>query len=225
MTVRAAIFDLDGTLIDTYDAHFAAWKAVCVPFGIDVTAERFTDCFGRTNPPIIRDLWAAHDLEPPTDDLIETVANEKEAIFRAELTQAFHPMEHATDLIASLTTAGWNVAIGTSAPQANLDQGIEGLRVGPFVTATTCGDEVTHGKPDPEVFLSCATKLNVLPKQCVVIEDAPAGIEAAQRGGMASVGLASKGRTRADLARADLVIDSLLELTPERLAALLQRDS
>lgn len=225
MTTRAAIFDLDGTLVDTYDAHFAAWKTVCIPFGIDVTSERFTDCFGRTNPPIIRDLWAAHDLEPPTDDLIKTVADEKEALFRAELTKAFHPMENAHDLIASLTTAGWKVAIGTSAPQANLDQGIDGLGVRPFVTATTCGDEVAHGKPDPEVFLSCAAKLNVLPQHCVVIEDAPAGVEAACRGGMASVGLASKGRTRADLADADLVIDSLIELTPERLAALLQRNS
>ena len=224
MKTLAALFDLDGTLIDTYDAHFSAWKAVCLPFGIDITAERFKRSFGRTNPPIIRDLWAECGLEEPSDELIETVANDKETLFRTELSRAFLPMENAAALLHSLANTGWKTAIGTSAPQANLDQGIDGLQVGHIINATVCGDEVLHGKPDPEVFLACATKLDTPPKMCVVIEDAPAGVEAAKRGGMASIGIASKGRTRDELADADLVIDSLSELSPEILANLIQRN-
>jgi beta-phosphoglucomutase len=220
----AAIFDLDGTLVDTYDAHFKAWTTVCVPYGVDVTVARFKFSFGRTNPPIIRDLWASCGLETPSPTVIEEIAHEKEALFREELAIEFTAMPGASDLLRMLSSAGWLVAIGTSAPQANLDQGIDGLGVRDVVGATTCGDEVAHGKPDPEVFLSCATKLGVAARDCVVIEDAPAGVEAATRGGMASVAIASKGRTRDELAEAGLVINSLTELSPGILAELIERN-
>ena len=81
------------------------------------------------------------------------------------------------------------------------------------MAGATCGDDVTHGKPDPEVFTLCAQKIGAQPKQCVVIEDAAAGIEAAMRGGMASIGFASRGHTREELKDADIVVDALTDIT------------
>ena len=221
----AALFDLDGTLVDTYDAHFQAWRETCAPHGVDVNLERFTRSFGRTNPPIIRDLWKDCGLAEPEESLMTEIADEKERRFRELLDNAFLPMPGAVQLIRNLHDAQWSIGIGTSAPQANLDQGVQGLGIDDIVGATSCGDEVRHGKPDPEVFLLCAQRLGASPEQCVVIEDAPAGVDAAKNAGMASIGLASKGRTRAELSHADLVIDSLEELDPDTFTRILQRSS
>ena len=126
----------------------------------------------------------------------------------------------AVALLRSLAEEGWLLGIGTSAPQANLDQCLDGLGIRDIIGATTCGDEVQDGKPDPEVFLLCARRLGAEPADCVVIEDAPAGVEAARRANMTSVGLVSKGRTREELAEATLVIDSLQELNHTALTEL-----
>jgi len=215
MSRRAVIFDLDGTLIDTYDAHFAAWKTACEPYGIPVTVESFQRDFGRANPPIIRALWSDGNLAPPDAELIARVADEKEALFREILADDFREMPGATSLLRSLAEDGWLLGIGTSAPQANLDQGIDGLGIRDIIGATTCGEEVEHGKPDPEVFLLCAQRLGADPAASVVVEDAPAGIEAAKRAAMASIGLASKGRTREELHEADRVVDTLESLSTD----------
>ena len=223
MSGRAGIFDLDGTLVDTYDAHLCAWKSACVPYGIEVTHEQFARDFGRTNPPIIRALWNDGKLEPPTDELIAEVADKKEALFRSVFAEDFRPMPGAVELLRSLANAGWLLGIGTSAPKDNLEQGVDGLGIRDILGATTCGDEVTNGKPDPEVYLKCAQRLGAKPADCVVIEDAAAGIEAGQRAQMATIGLVSKGHTHEDLSAADLVVDTLGELNPERFSSLLQR--
>ena len=213
MTLHAALFDLDGTLIDTYDAHWHAWKTICAEYGVDVTAERFSRSFGRTNPPIIRDLWKECGLAEPDSQLIQDIADKKESMFRTILSDDFKPMAGATDLIRSLHAHGWAIGIGTSAPRANLEQGVEGLGIRDVLAAATCGDDVTHGKPDPEVFTLCAEKIGVQPHQCVVIEDAAAGIEAATRGGMPSIGFASHGHTREELKDANIVIDALTDIS------------
>ena len=209
---QAAIFDLDGTLVDTYDAHFHAWRETCAAHGIEMDIEQFSRTFGRTNPPIIRFHWNEAGLPEPDEELIARVADAKEARFRELLARDFKPMANAAALIRTLHAEGWKIAIGTSAPQANLDQGVEGLGIADVLGATSCGDEVRHGKPDPEVFLLCAERLGVKPEHCVVIEDAGPGVDAAHNAGMASIGYASTGRTREELNHADLVVDSLEEL-------------
>ena len=85
---------------------------------------------------------------------------------------------------------------------------------GSLIDARVTGMDVTKGKPDPEVFLIAAKRLGRAPGECVVVEDAPAGIEAAHRAGMAAIGLCSTGRTRAELSAADLVVEELREITP-----------
>ncbi len=99
---------------------------------------------------------------------------------------------------------------------------IERLGVGPLLSATVTGNDVKRGKPDPQVFLIAAARMQVPPARCVVVEDAPVGVEAAHRGGMRAIGLASTGRTVEQLRAAELVVRSLSELSPQRFADVLR---
>ncbi|MDA1026670.1 MAG: HAD family phosphatase [Planctomycetota bacterium] len=218
----AAIFDLDGTLIDSYDAHHRAWKAVCLAHGIELTPAQFAWSFGRTNPSIIDRIWTDAGLPAPDEESRNDIAEAKEADFRSELERSFPTMPGAPELLADLDRAGWRMAIGTSAPRGNLETAMRYLPLADRFDATACGDEVAQGKPDPEVFLLAAERLGVAPERCVVVEDAGPGIDAARAAGMASVGLVSTGRTPDELAHAHLVVTQLTELDAGRLAALIE---
>ena len=210
----AAIFDLDGTLIDTHDAHHAAWRTACAVNGIELTPAMFAWSFGRTNPAIIRRFWADDGRPEPDDETIERVAEAKEKDFRTELDRSFPAMPGVLELVTGLRERGFAIAIGTSAPRENLELAVDRLGIAELVDASVCGGEVTHGKPDPAVFLTAADRLGASPARCVVVEDAGAGIDAARAGGMSSIGIVSTGRTAAELAHADLVVDRFDALRP-----------
>ncbi|MCP4013322.1 MAG: HAD family phosphatase [Phycisphaeraceae bacterium] len=211
---RAAIFDLDGTLIDTYDAHHAAWRTACAANDIELTPAMFAWSFGRTNPTIIRRFWADAGRPDPDDATIERVAEAKETDFRTELDRSFPAMPGVPELIAGLREQDFALAIGTSAPRENLELAADRLGITDLIDASVCGGEVVHGKPDPEVFLLAAERLGASPAQCVVMEDAGAGIDAAKAAGMSSIGIVSTGRTAAELDHADLVVDRFDVLRP-----------
>ena len=223
--MHAAIFDLDGTLVDTYDAHMKSWQDMAGSIGHELTESQFSKQFGRTNDPIIRELfeWAGRPV--PTADEISHYADRKEADFRSMVQEHFPEMPGATTLMESLHDEGWRLAAGTSAPMANAQLFREKLGCGRLFETIVTGDDVTHGKPDPEVFLLAASRLGVPASACVVIEDASAGVESARRAGMPAVAIASKGRTREELSAARLVIDSLEEIGPERLSQIIKEHS
>lgn len=210
----AAIFDLDGTLVDTYDAHMKSWQEIAGTIGHELTESEFSKQFGRTNDPIIRELFEWAGRPAPAPDEIEAYAQRKESDFRSMVQDEFPEMPGATVLLKSLHEDGWRLAAGTSAPMANAELFREKLGCGRLFETIVTGDDVTHGKPDPEVFVLAAARLGVPASSCVVIEDAAAGVEAAIRAGMASVGFCSKGRTPEELADADLVVASLADLGP-----------
>ena len=131
-------------------------------------------------------------------------------------------MDGASDLLRALRAAGFRLAIGSSGPAANVEVILRCLPSAELIEARVHGGEVEKGKPEPEVFLRAAEKLGVAPHRCAVVEDAPAGVQAAKRAGMAVVALTGTA-TREELAAADLVVDSLRELTPTQLAGLIDR--
>ena len=220
---QAAIFDLDGTLIDTYEAHHTAWRDACARNDIDLTPEMFAWSFGRTNPSIIRRFWQDEGRPEPDAATIDRVADQKESEFRAQLARSFPAMPNVPELIGGLREAGFGIAIGTSAPRENLDLALRELGIADLVDASVCGHEVAHGKPDPEVFLLAASRLGVDPSRCVVVEDAGAGVDAARAGGMASIGR-STGRTHEELAHADLVVDRFDRIEVEDFLRLIAPD-
>ncbi|MGD0900751.1 MAG: HAD family phosphatase [Thermoguttaceae bacterium] len=220
MSNHTAIFDMDGVLVDTYRAHYASWLEVTRAEGVDFTEEDFAATFGCTSREVIATLWARQRLEVSERQTAAMDAR-KEAAFRRIIETQVPVMPGALALLEDLRRQGFSLALGSSAPSENVELVVDRLRLGPLLGAVVTGRDVTRGKPDPQVFLLAAERLGAPPGRCVVIEDAPVGIAAARAAGMASVGLASTGRTRQSLADAELVIDRLDELSPEVLRRLI----
>jgi beta-phosphoglucomutase len=218
----AVIFDVDGVLIDSYTPHFRSWREIAHGYGIDYTEAMFAKGFGRTSRDIVAEQWKRPDLSV---EQVRAIDDAKEAAYRRIVADDFPAMPGASRLVEALHRAGFKVAVGSSGPPENVDLAIEKLGLAPWLDAKVTGRDVTRGKPDPQVFLIAAEKLGVPPSCCAVVEDAPAGVAAAKAAGMACVGFPSTGRTRHDVAAADLTVSNLAELSPETFRRLIERNA
>jgi len=202
------IFDMDGVLIDSYQAHFMSWKKMLKKHGLDMTEEQFSSTFGQTNKDIISQLFPS--IRPEEYELL---AEEKEEAFREIIKKDFPEMDGASELIKAIHNAGGLLGIGSSGPLENIKTVLQLLGAEEYFKAIVSGSDITHGKPHPEVFLKTSEKLGLSPSTCVVIEDAPSGIKAAKRAGCSVVGLTGTV-SKDSLNEADMVVDSLRKLSP-----------
>jgi beta-phosphoglucomutase len=216
----AVIFDMDGVLIDTYQAHFQSWRQMAAETELVMTEPQFAQSFGRTSREIIGSLWGQGRFQ---DADIARLDARKEELFRQIIAADFPRMPAARELLVALHRAGFLLAIGSSAPPENVELVLDRLDVDSLFEAVVTGRDIRRGKPDPQVFLTAAARLRMPPEWCAVVEDAPAGIAAALAAEMTAIGLASTGRTRAELATAHLVVDSLRELSPQVIDDLIVR--
>ena len=156
-------------------------------------------------------------------ELVSALAERKEELYRMLVAaEGVTVLPGARELLEALREGGVPRAVGSSTPRENLEALFAATGLDAFFDAVVCGSDVSQGKPDPEVFLMGAQKLNLPASRCVVIEDAFAGIEAARRAGMKVVGVATTHPLEEleELARCDLAIESLLSLTPQILGDL-----
>lgn len=211
------IFDMDGVLVDSYRPHFDSWQEAAAANGLAMTDADFARTFGRTSAEIIEQLW------PGQFDQAGKVAldNHKEEAYRQILKKHFPGMDGASGLIKALHDAGFKMAIGSSGPPENVKVVHEQLPNGKLIGVTVDRSYVTRGKPDPQVFLVAAEKLGIPPIRCAVIEDAPVGLKAARAAGMKAIGLTGTADRATLEPLADLVVESLRELTPESIRKLL----
>jgi beta-phosphoglucomutase len=210
---HAVIFDADGVLVDSYQAHSESWRRLAEEQGEGMTEEEFARTFGQTSREIIRRFWSPAGL---TDERIRAIDERKEAIYRQFIAGRFPTMPGALELIDDLLAGGFLVGVGTSGPPENLALMLRELRGDRWCKASVSGADVKRGKPDPEVFLRCAERLGVAPRQCAVVEDAAPGIAAAKAAGMLAIGFISHGHTHEELAAADHRVDRLDELSAAR---------
>jgi len=210
------LFDWDGVVIDSSSQHERSWELLAAERDLFLPEGHFKAGFGKKNEIIIPTLGWGDDPA-----IIRELADRKEALYR-ELVAAegVTILPGARELLEALKGEGIPRAVGSSTPRENLDALFATTGLDALFDAVVCGSDVSHGKPDPEVFLSGAAKLGLLPSRCIVIEDAFAGIEAARRGGMKVVGVATTNPVES-LDQCDLAVVSLEEVTPRRLAALL----
>jgi beta-phosphoglucomutase len=218
MNPLAVIFDMDGVLVDSYDAHFSSWRRMYAELELDYSRADFAADFGRTS----RDILVRRFGDELSIDRIRELDARKEAHFCDELRRHFPEMDGAVELIDALSADGFRLAIGSSGPPENIRLCLEKLDRKSKFSAVVTGQDVERGKPDPQVFLIAAERLGIAPENCAVVEDAVHGIEAASRAGMKRIGLAGTV-TREKLAAADLVVDSLRELSPAVIRDLIGR--
>lgn len=191
---RAVLWDLDGTLVDSEEFHWQSWEHALGRDGVRVTYEQFKSSFGQRNDRILR-AWLGAES---SDERITRIAEAKEAEYR-RLAQVhgLTPLPGAAEWLVRLHADGWKQAIASSAPRQNVEVMLRALHIELYFDAIVASEDVTKGKPDPQVFLTAATRLSVPPVHCIVVEDAAAGIEAATRAGMPSVGVSRTTRLEA----------------------------
>ena len=211
--IRAVLWDLDGTLADSAEYHWLSWRDTLSAEGVEISYDQFLASFGLKNDRILAG-W----LPPPhIPEVIQRIGDAKEEEYRRLAhTRGLTPLPGAVEWVRRLHDAGWRQAIASSAPRLNVEAMLDALKVTEYFDAVASAEDVTAGKPDPQVFLAAAAKLHASPHRCVVVEDAAAGIEAARRAGMACIGVSATARLDADIAvssLADLPRDAFERLT------------
>jgi beta-phosphoglucomutase len=211
----AVIFDMDGVLVDSAAAHMQSWQMLASELGSSpISSEQFSAAFGRRSGDIISDWFGVH--EPSSASRLDA---RKESLYRDLIRGRVPAMAGAVELVSRLHREGVRLAVGSSGPPDNVALVCREMGLDRYLSATVTGADVERGKPDPQVFLIAAQRLNVPPPLSVVIEDAPSGIEAARRAGMKSIGLTSHHPASA-LAGANRIVSQLDEISADIIRAL-----
>jgi HAD superfamily hydrolase (TIGR01509 family) len=211
-----AIFDWDGVLIDSSAYHEASWERLAKERGLPLPEGHFKRGFGMKNEVVIPKILQWGD-QP---ELVQELSLRKEALYREIiLERGISTLPGAREWLEQLRENGVPCIIGSSTHRLNIEVTLQVLGLKEFFVSIVSAEDVSHGKPDPEVFLVAASRIDRPPAQCVVFEDALVGIEAAHRGGMKVVAVASTNPFEA-LKDADIVVHRLDELSVPQLEKL-----
>ena len=216
MSLQGAIFDWDGVVVDSAAQHERSWEMLAEEEGLPLPEDHFVKGFGKVNKFIIPNLlnWTQDPDEISRLDL------RKEELYRDLIREGgIEELAGARTLLAALKAAGIPTVVGSSTPRTNLEVALEVLGLEDFFQDLVSANDVTHGKPDPEVFLKAAGKINSEPTRCVVFEDSLHGIEAGLAGGMQVVAVATT-HTQDELTQAHKVVHRLTDLCLNELNSL-----
>lgn len=220
MPQYAAIFDMDGTLVDNNQYHFKAWKDLFEKYNKpEVTPELFNEKLsGVPGMPIMREFFS--EL---TEDKMQELFEEKSRNYR----EAFAPFAKLINglerLLTELKDSGVKLAVATSAAVNNIDYMMSLLHIRPYFDVIIDGPRVSKPKPHPQIFLKAALDLGIDPENCVVFEDSLSGVKAANAAGMKVVGITTT-HTAQELHPVDLIISDYTGLTAQKLAALFTKN-
>jgi len=218
-TFRAAIFDWDGVIIDSHDQHEQSWFLLAEELDQPFTTAQFKETFGQRNQTILPMLgWT----DPDDTTRIAELGDRKEELYRELIRKdGIDALPGVTDLLSALAHAGILCGVGSSTPRANIDCIAEIIGVQEHFKTVVAAADVSRGKPDPEVFMTCADRLDMPPEDCVVFEDAHAGIQAAIGGGMKAVALTTTHPAGSfENSGADHIVKDLSEISLEHLSLL-----
>jgi HAD superfamily hydrolase (TIGR01509 family) len=202
--MTAVIFDCDGTLVDSEPLARTAWERTLEPYGYALTD---TDAEATVGLPFTRThaYYAERVALPGVDDVWTAYSGTLFTLIDDELVT----FDDAVGAARELRERGVPVGVASSSPRERLHRTLRRAGLLDAFDVTVAGDEVTNGKPAPDMFLRCAERLGVPPEQCVVIEDSPPGVEAGRAAGMHTLAVCRVPGTEASLAAADRVVDFL----------------
>lgn len=209
--MKGVIFDWDGVVIDSSAQHEKSWELLAEEIQKPLPHGHFKAGFGKKNQEIIPGLlhWST---EP---DEIRRLGERKEQLYRDLVReQGVAVLPGARELLEALKNASIPRSVGSSTPRSNLDAIFAATGLDGLFDAVVCGDDVTNGKPAPDVFLRAAQRLGLDPADCLVIEDAHVGIEAAHRAGMKVLAVATTNPIE-ELRQATAAVPSLAGITPK----------
>ena len=200
---EAAIFDVDGTLVDSNHAHAGAFVEAFHEFGFEIPFEKARRLIGKGSDKLIPELIGRYD---------EAIAERKKAIFRQRYLPALRAFACVEALLAALRSRGLKLALASSAAADELDALLEVAHAGRYFDAKTDADDAERSKPDPDIVQAALRKLALPAGRCVMVGDTPYDAQAAHRAGVAFVGVRCGGWPDADLRRALGVYDDPCDL-------------
>jgi HAD superfamily hydrolase (TIGR01509 family) len=206
---RAVLWDMDGVLVDSGELHYQSWLETLTALSIPFNRDKFRSTFGMNNRGILTILLG----KPPEADFLEMVSDRKESLFRELIHGRLQLLPGALGWLRRLQQRGTLQAVASSAPQANIQATVDELNIRQYFSALISAYSLP-GKPDPAVFLEAARQLGVQPEQCVVVEDAVAGVAAAKKAGMKCIAICTTHPTSA-LSAADIIANNLEGLVVE----------
>lgn len=214
----AILFDWDGVVIDSREQHASSWDRLAERKNLPLPDGHFEKGFGMRNESIIPDVlgWATDPAE------VAALAFEKEETYRELVREVgIEPLPGVREFLKILKASGIPTAVGSSTPRSNIDCSLEITGIADYFGGIVAAEDVSNGKPDPEVFLNGAKLLGFDPKSCIVLEDAQVGIDAARAGGMHVIGVATTHPAES-LKDVDAVVHRLDELSIEKLASIFE---
>ena len=219
--LKGLLFDMDGVLVNNLEVHRAAFAEFFRRYGVERSFDELSRVFGKGNDDIMGELMPKEVVERVG---IRELGYEKEAIYREIYAPIITPQPGLMEFLAEAEEAGLRSAVGSSGYRVNVDFVLEKCRIGRYFEAIVAGDEVTRCKPAPEIYLTAAAKLGLKPEECVVFEDAEAGIEAAKRAGIKVVALATTfSREFLEGTEADVIVDDFRDVSVTMLQQLLKQ--
>jgi beta-phosphoglucomutase len=212
----ALIWDMDGVLVDSGQAHYAAWKELFDELGRSLTRQQVAETLGMANEAILR-LWLGEDISVAE---AAALADRKEALFRELVGQHLRVLPGVTTWLERARRRGYRQAVASSAPMANIVAIVQALDLGDAFDLLISGARLPRSKPDPAIFLRAAQGLGAAPTETVVLEDAAVGVQAALRAGMRCIAVTNT-LPASELAAATRVVTSLEELEEDAIEGLL----
>ena len=195
---KAAIFDLDGTLLDSVDLHALAWHEAMVKFGHDVTFEQARSQIGKGGDKLLPVFLPAHEQRDHGKELEEWRGER----FKTAYLPLVRPFSAVPDLLRSVREAGVRVAIASSAKKDELDKYLDIARIADLVDVKTSSDDAEESKPAPDIFEVVLKKLKIEGSDAVAIGDTPYDALAAGKAGIATIGVLCGGFTETSLREA-----------------------
>lgn len=195
---------MDGVLVDNMSVHIEAFGIFCARYGVEDWQQKLKSAVGMGNNDIMQLILPQAIINSKG---LQRLADEKEAIYREIYAPRMKPVAGLRELLQGLRAAGVRCAVGTSGPQENLRMVLDGCHIAKFFDAIVSSEDVSRCKPDPEIYLTAAAKLELSPSACLVFEDAPAGIEAARHAGIGRIVALTTSFGR----------ETLQEMTPDRI--------
>jgi beta-phosphoglucomutase len=217
MKLRAAIFDIDGTMIDNNKFHLQAWREYLQNIGKEISDEEYKENIsGRTNHDAVEYIYGRKMSKPEA----ETFYLEKEKIYRRLFAPVIKPIEGLEYLLEQLHRQNIVMAIATSGIMVNIDFMFQHLPIRQYFKEIIYSKHVSKGKPDPEIYTVTAEKLGMEPNACIVFEDSLAGVQSAKSAGMKVVALTTTHSPK-ELHEADKIVKDYTELSVDMLDTLL----
>jgi len=205
--LKAIIFDMDGVIINSEPLHFEIEMGLLEELGGKISKEEYETFVGTTDYHMWSTFKDRFNLKPSVEELMN-IKKERfiQNIQRIELVDNFK------EFMLMIHDEEYSMALASSNNKMAVDSIIEKFGLRKYLKVAISGDDVTNGKPDPEIFLKASEKMNIEPHECLVIEDAANGVIAAKAAGMKCIGLQNKNSGNQDLSEADLVVNNFNKL-------------